>query len=110
VEGSGGEPQAKPDRTIQLNSVDYTYPGLDFGRVTAGETIRFEMTNHGTVDHEFEILKPNGKPLGEIGPTDPDHKAAVTMTFKDPGSYTYVCGIEGHKEKGMVGTFTVTKP
>ena len=69
--------------------------------------VRFELSNEGAEKHEFEVLLPNGEPLGEIGPTEPGKEGAVTMTFTEKGTYTFLCDIEDHKAMGMVGTFEV---
>jgi len=77
--------------------------------VKAGETIEFAMTNTATdTQHEFEVLGPDGKALGEIGPTDPGQTATVVLSFDKAGSYTFVCGISDHEAMGMKGSFTVT--
>ena len=47
------------------------------------------------------------KKLGEIGPAAHGKTGRVVLTFDKPGTYTYVCGIADHEEKGMTGTFTV---
>ena len=68
-----------------------------------------EMVNAAPAEeHEFEIRRPTGSVLGEIGPTAPGATGTVVLTFDAPGTYTYVCGIADHETKGMTGTFTVS--
>ena len=100
---------AATDRTVAFQSFDHGYTGLDGLTVKAGETIEFAMTNTATDEqHEFEVLGPDGKALGEIGPTDPGATGTVVLTFARAGSYEFVCGIADHEAMGMKGQFTVT--
>ncbi len=73
VSGEGGAALPAADsagQRITMEAQDYSYTGLDDLSIEAGSTVAFEMVNDGTVAHEFEVLGPDGVPLGEIGPTD----------------------------------------
>ncbi len=107
VSGSGGSATRVVDRTVELKGVDYAFTGLEGLSAKAGETIEFTMVNDGTVEHEFEVLLPDGEALGEIGPTKPHQGGKVTLTFDKPGTYRFVCGIDDHERRGMAGTFVV---
>ncbi|MEZ5372093.1 MAG: cupredoxin domain-containing protein [Microthrixaceae bacterium] len=113
VTGEGGTRQADPDRTITFDAVDFAYEDLDLDGITAGDTIRFEMTNSGTEPHEFEVLDPGGEPVGEVASTEPGETGGATMTFSPPGEYSYQCILvdpetgKKHSVLGMAGTFTV---
>jgi len=109
VTGNGGEAAAtKYDREIDLGAKDYAFTGLGGVSIAKGETIEFKMTNNGREQHEFEVFKPDGDTLGEIGPTATGQTGEVILAFEDPGTYKVVCGIEDHESRGMVGTVTVT--
>jgi plastocyanin len=113
VTGDGGTPLATPDREVTFESVEFRYPDLDVGTVTAGETIRFEMTNVGTQPHEFEVLDPDGNPIGEVASTAPRSTSAATMTFESAGVYRFQCILvdedsgKKHTQLGMKGTVEV---
>lgn len=113
VVGEGGANVADADRTITFESVDFDYNDLELGDILAGEVVRFEMTNLGAQDHEFEVLDPQGKGIGEVGATPPGERGGATITFTDPGEYTYVCILidpatdQPHAELGMTGSFSV---
>ena len=107
VTGSGGATTKAADREVELNAGDYAFTGMDAFSAKVGETIEFEMKNTGTVEHEFEVLLPDGEALGEIGPTKPDKAGKVTLRFDKPGTYRFVCDIEDHQARGMAGTFIV---
>lgn len=109
VTGKGGEAApTKYDREIEIGAEDYTFTGLDRVTISKGETIEFKMTNNGKEQHEFEVFKPDGEVLGEIGPTATGQAGEVILAFEETGTYKVVCGIEDHEERGMVGTFTVS--
>lgn len=108
VTGEGGATAAAVDKEFEVGAEDYRFTGLEGVTVAKGQTIEFELTNHGSQQHEFEVFPPDGDALGEIGPTDPGKVGKVTLTFDEPGTYKVVCGIDDHEALGMVGTFTVT--
>jgi len=108
VRGEGGAAVRPADRQVQLSADDYSFAGLNDVGVKVGDTIKFSMANRGTVEHEFEVISPNGEPLGEIGPTEAGASGEVTLTFDEAGTYRFACGIDDHEARGMVGTFNVT--
>lgn len=107
VTGSGGTAAGAADRRVKIAATDYAFSGLEGFSAKAGETVEFEMANQGTEEHEFEVLKPDGAALGEIGPTKAGGEGKATVTVTDPGTYRFVCGIDDHEALGMAGTFTV---
>jgi len=111
VTGEGGEDSAgsaTAAKDVEVVAEDYKFIGLENFSAKTGETDDFTLINNGKEKHELEILEPDGKAIGEIEPIDPGKKDNATFTFKEPGTYTYVCGIEGHEAKGMKGTFKVS--
>lgn len=113
VTGAGGEKSASAgderyDRAIDVTSVDHAFQG-EVDDVKVGEAIEFKLKNAGQEAHEFEVLLPDGKALGEVGPTPPGTTGEAVLKFEKPGTYTYVCGIDDHEQKGMKGTFEVVE-
>lgn len=113
VTGDGGKTQAKAERTITFDAVDFHYEHLDLAGIMAGETIRFEMTNSGEQPHEFEVLDASGEPLGEVAAVEKGASGGATVTFDKAGTYTYQCILidpasdKEHTDLGMIGTFEV---
>ncbi len=113
VTGEGGTAQDEPDRQIGFEAVDFEYENLDLAGIADGDTIRFVMENTGDQPHEFEVLDPDGEPIGEVAATNPGDSGGATMTFTSPGVYTYQCILvdpesgKPHTELGMIGTFDV---
>jgi plastocyanin len=108
VTGSGGGGVKAADRDVDFEAKDFAYEGLTDVSARTGETVKFEMENFGPAEHEFEIVGPDGKTLGEIGETERGEKGEVTVTFAKAGTYTYVCKLADHESRGMKGTFTVS--
>lgn len=86
--------------------------------------VTFNVTNGGTMIHEFVILKTEVQaadlPLtndavneddytapGEVPETDPGKSGTVTVTL-EAGHYAIICNIAGHVRQGMVVDFTVS--
>jgi len=51
--------------------------------------------------HNFKI---DGKKTPLL---QPGKSAALVVTFKKPGKYSYLCTVPGHAAAGMKGVFTV---
>jgi uncharacterized cupredoxin-like copper-binding protein len=105
--GGGAGASSAHDREIDVQAKEYSFALPSDLVVEKGEAIEFKLTNAGTMDHEFEVFGPDGKALGEVGPTKPGKSGQVVLEFDDAGSYTYVCGLEDHEKRGMKGAFTV---
>ena len=82
--------------------------------------VRFVVTNIGTVEHEFVVLKtarPAGNLLkgqeadeagnvGEIGGIPPGQARTVNLILK-PGHYSLICNLPGHYKTGQFADFYV---
>jgi uncharacterized cupredoxin-like copper-binding protein len=106
--GTQGGEQAAAEREVEVEALEYRFAGLESFTAKAGETIEFKLENKGTEAHEFEVLGPDGKALGEVEPVPAGKDGEAHITMGAAGAYTYVCDIPGHLDKGMKGSFTVT--
>ncbi len=108
VTGRGGKATPDPDRTADVTAIDYSYEGLDGLAFTKGETVEFAMKNAAPAErHEMEVFGPDGKAIGEVGPTKAGATGTVVLTLPKAGTYKVKCGIDDHAKKGMTGSFTV---
>ncbi len=108
VTGDGGTTaESEYDREVEFSAVDFSFKGLEGFTAKAGEKIEFKLENDGKADHEFEVFGPDESVLGEIGPTKPGTEGEVILELAVAGTYRYVCDVDDHKTRGMVGTFTV---
>jgi plastocyanin len=77
--------------------------------VKRGDTI--EVENVGAIAHNLTVEqgpdpKEKSKELAATSSFLPDKTEKLEVDIK-PGEYAMVCTVEGHRELGMVGTFTV---
>lgn len=114
--GLGGCGPKKEELKVEMT--DFAFKPGDIS-VPAGAKVTITLTNNGSTNHDFVIMK-SGKeasvPFGkedeaniywekevEVGDTQ-----TVTFTApSDPGEYQIVCSVPGHLEAGMKGTLTV---
>jgi uncharacterized cupredoxin-like copper-binding protein len=105
--------------TLNVIATDTGYDSKTY-TVPAGAQVTLKMTNNGSTQHEFAILKkgehvtpPFGekdenKIFWELDGVDPGTSKSGTFTAPtDPGEYDVVCGIPGHIEQGMTATLVV---
>ncbi len=127
-------PAASPDRTITVTLTEFAIDA-DAVEITAGETVRFVVTNSGKVQHEFRLSNAEriaehlaeghqGHQMGEMATgvvmeehngdllmlLDPGETAELVLTFpEDTTFFTEVaCMIPGHFEAGMHRDLAVT--
>jgi uncharacterized cupredoxin-like copper-binding protein len=86
--------------TVTVIAVEFKFR-LSKSTVRTG-TVVFKVENKGKLEHDFKI---NGKKTPLI---KPGHSATLTVTFKKPGSYYYLCTVPGHAAAGMRGHLKVT--
>ena len=65
-------------------------------------TVTFQVTNLGTLPHNFKI---NGKTTKLLSG---GQSQKLTVTFAKAGKYPFLCTVTGHAAAGMKGTLTVT--
>lgn len=121
----------KPGKAVDVSrTVQITLKETDSGmaiepaslQVKQGETIRFEVTNIGEIEHEFVIdtheknqeHKELMAKFPEMEHDDPNsvrlnagEKGEVLWTFSKAGAFEFACLIPGHYESGMHGDVSV---
>lgn len=70
-------------------------------KVAKGAVV-FTLVNKGKSAHDFKIA---GKKTPLVRPKK---TAKLTVVFKKPGKYHYLCTVPGHAAAGMKGVLTVT--
>jgi len=103
---------------ISVTTTDFKFEPTSW-TVSAGNEVELTLTNDGTLEHEWVIIKQG---MEVTIPFDEDDEDKVywemeaqpgetnTETFTAPseaGTYTVVCGIPAHLEQGMTGTLIV---
>ena len=105
--------------TLNVASTDTGYDSKTY-TVPAGAEVTLTLTNKGTIEHEFAILKlgehvtppfgekDEGKIFWELDGVAAGTSKSDTFTAPtEPGEYDVICGIPGHIELGMVATLIV---
>ena len=119
-----GEPEVPEagDRRIKVTALDALAFNPAQITVTKGETITFEVTNTGSIKHEFVIgdadfqraheeeMAEGDVSMEHVGNTlvlEPGQTGSLAWTFTRAGKVLYGGHEPGHYEGGMVGTVQV---
>ncbi|MFN8112260.1 MAG: cupredoxin domain-containing protein [Solirubrobacterales bacterium] len=96
--GSGGtvKIEADPNGDLAFTETKIEAP--------AGQST-IELDNPSTTGHNVEIEDSSGEDVAETD-TITDGTTSTTADLQ-PGTYTFYCGVPGHREAGMEGTLTV---
>ncbi|MEX0701384.1 MAG: plastocyanin/azurin family copper-binding protein [Planctomycetales bacterium] len=123
--GRFGEPAAasEADRVIEVEQFDLLRFEPTEIQVDLGETMRFDVTNVGSHDHEFVIGDESYQAAHGDDMSDDGHGAMQAMpngvlvapgatesfawTFTEPGTFEFACHLPGHYEGGMKGRIIV---
>jgi uncharacterized cupredoxin-like copper-binding protein len=118
----GGSGTGDTSTTLRIDMSEFAFEPETL-TVPAGQQIRLDLKNIGSIEHDFIILKK-----GVVLPGKFDHHEQVndvyfhamldagkadTFTFTaptEPGEYQVICGIAGHFQAGMFGSLTVVAP
>lgn len=116
-------PEAAPDRTIEIAAYDTMEFEPDQVTVEAGEVVRFEVRNVGSVQHSFTLGSPEYQQAHEEEMQDmsmemmaghmkdepngivvqPGETGTLTWRFERGGPVQFACHIPGHYPAGMKG-------
>lgn len=115
--GAGSTELTATVREFQFSPSTWTVP--------AGEEVSIDITNQGTVQHEWVLLQEGVAIASEADLPETEEELLAdfvnveeeiepgetkTLTFQAPpaGAYQVICAIEGHFDAGMEGTLTST--
>lgn len=121
-----GACSSAPATEIDATASDFMFSPDDW-TVEAGTDIALNLTNDGSVTHEFVILKDGvtidseadlpeteEELLADFVYWEEEIEAGDSGTFTFPalpaGTYQVICAIETHFDAGMEGTLTVEAP
>lgn len=111
------------DRVIDISAEDIKFIPTAI-TVHIGETVKFVVTNHGKLTHEFVIADKAGQEMHEkemqsMGTMEhhdsnalsiqPGESKALIWKFTQAGTIQYGCHVPGHYVAGMIGDIQVVK-
>ncbi len=96
--------QRAASRVFHVETSEFRFTPSHF-EAQDGDTVRFEITNKGKENHEFEL--PDLKIEAVL---TPGASAIVTVPRARVGTYRIQCDIAGHVERGMTGELVVKPP
>ena len=113
----GSNARSEPLRTYTLNlraddsEPDYMYVAEDTVDLRVGDEVTFEMRNDGTLDHDLQIVDPQGDDIATADAVGPGQTLTLTVEFEEPGFYQLNCLVDNHlTEHGMQAIVEVTEP
>ncbi len=94
-----------PDESVAIaaDPTELAFTETDVSVPAGSVTIDFE--NPSSTPHDVVVEDADGN---ELARTDEISESSATATAKlDPGTYTFYCSVDGHRDAGMEGTITV---
>jgi uncharacterized cupredoxin-like copper-binding protein len=75
-----------------------------------GQPITVTIVNQGSQRHDFAFPSLNMPSLRGIETAlEPGQSTTLTLTFDQPGTYVFICTLQGHMSSGMSGAAFVTQ-
>jgi nitrite reductase (NO-forming) len=102
-------PTVTPTVTPTGNTVQMTITGTEYSfspstlNVNKGDTVVVTFVNSGTLPHNFSIPDLNVSSQA----IQPGEQTKVTFTPSQAGTFSFMCTIPGHADRGMVGSIIV---
>ena len=94
-------PATSPQGSFTLTTQNFQF-STNALTAKAGEPITLYLRNDDVLDHAFDLDE-----LNLHLPMASNEIVPITFTATEPGTYTFYCGLAGHREAGMVGTLIV---
>ena len=101
---SSGPAASLPAGTRAVEAKEYSFAPSTLSAPSGAVT--FSVTNIGNENHEFEVMTGD-QSLAKIAPFSRGTTQNLTVAL-EPGTYTFVCRLNGHDQLGMKGTLSVT--
>jgi plastocyanin len=104
---TGAAPAQTAPGTLKIAADPSGALKFDVSSLTAkAGKVTIDFTNQAPVPHNFQIEGPGGKKVGGTSTiTGSSTKATVTLK---PGTYTFYCSVDAHRQAGMQGKLTVS--
>ncbi len=98
--GSNGDGPTRT-LTVELRMDDHEdeYHYVPVGTVPeffVGDQVTFQAENDGTLDHDLQIVGPDGIAIDEADAVAPGDALTVTVDLDEPGIYQLNCLVDNH--------------
>jgi plastocyanin len=105
--GDGDEEEGEPaagGTTLQLAADPEGGFAFDKTSLSAkAGTVTIELTNDSSLPHDISV---EGNGVDESSRTALTSTTSLTLEL-EPGTYTFYCSVDNHREQGMEGTLTI---
>ncbi len=101
------DPPREISQTVQFTATEYAFSADASTTISAGEFVRVEFVNEGTLVHEMQVLDGRGRLIDRVDRLPPGASGSVDIEFEQPGVYQLICDIDDHLSRGQRASFTV---
>ena len=88
--------------TVTMTAVEFAFQPSTVN-VSSG-TVTFNLRNDGQFPHNIAFDGREGQVFADNLTAGQSESATITLA---PGTYTFYCPVDGHRDRGMVGTLTI---
>lgn len=104
-------------QTVKIKADDFIYSPPDI-RLEKNKTVTIKFENTGQMEHDLQVDSLKADVIKAENPhsrensgihlhAKPGERSSVTFKPVESGTYIFYCTLPGHKEAGMLGSFTV---
>ncbi len=94
---------ASAQSVVTMSMVEFAFQPSTV--TVSGTSVTFNARNDGQFPHNIAFDGIDGSVFSDNLTAGQSATATITLA---PGTYTFYCPVPGHRERGMVGTLTVT--
>lgn len=95
-------PSTGSAQTVNVSGNEFAFTPATI-TVKKGQEVKLTFKNNGQYPHNFTVSEL-GIATNTVGPGE---ETTITFTPDKTGSFTYICTVPGHADRGMKGTLIV---
>ena len=99
---SGAMTSPEAGQTVTVVGTEFAFTPSTI-TVKKGQAVTVTFKNNGQYPHNFTVAELNVK----SETVSPGQETTVTFTPDKAGSFTFICSVPGHADRGMKGTLVV---